>query len=88
MLVRYLYEYQYLRPALGLTAIDDPRGYFVDSTWFGADFFASGILEERRFDVLADAVGRLCGCYAVDDSRFRAFVAEPSGNRHDPSRER
>jgi hypothetical protein len=83
MLVRYLYEYQYLRPALGLTAIGDARGYFVDSTWFGADFFATGILEEQRFDALADTVARLCGCYAVDESRFRAFVAEPSGNRHD-----
>jgi hypothetical protein len=84
MLVRYLYEYQYLRPALGLTTVADPRAYFVDSTGFGTDFLATGILEEKRFDALSDAVGRLAASYAVDDSRFRPFVAEPSANRHHP----
>jgi hypothetical protein len=70
MLVRYLYEYQYLGPGLGSRAITDPRGYLAGSTWFADDFFASGALDEARFDALARAVARLCACYAVDESRF------------------
>jgi hypothetical protein len=70
MLVRYLYEYQYLGPGLGSHAIADPRSWLAQSTWFDADFFASGALDEPRFDALAEAVARLCACYAVDESRF------------------
>jgi hypothetical protein len=71
MLVRYLFEYQYLAPALGLTRIDDPRSFFLSSTWFADDFLASGVLDEPRFDALAAAVARLCACHAVDASRLR-----------------
>jgi hypothetical protein len=71
MLVRYLYEYQYLGPALGLTAIADPLGWFVDGTWFDQDFVASGVLDPERFEALARAVGEICACYEVDGSRFR-----------------
>jgi hypothetical protein len=71
MLVRYLFEYQYLGPALALTGIEDPRSFFVSSTWFADDFLATGILDERRFDVLAAAVAHLCACHAVDGSRLR-----------------
>ena len=71
MLVRYLYEYQYLGPGLGSALIADPRAFFVASTWFDADFFAPGVLDDERFDALAVAVARLAGSYAVDESRFR-----------------
>jgi len=71
MLVRYLFEYQYLGPALGFTRIEDTRSFFLSSTWFADDFLATGILDERRFDTLADAVARLCACHAVDASRLR-----------------
>jgi len=71
MLVRHLYEYQYLGPGLGSRAIADPRAYLVHSTWFDADFIASGVLDEAQFDALADAVARLCACYAVEETRFR-----------------
>src|SRR5262249_47252177 len=47
MLVRYLFEYQYLDPLLGLTRIDDPRSFFFSSTWFADDFLATGVLDER-----------------------------------------
>jgi len=67
MLVRYLYEFQYL--ALG--AVEDRRGYFFSSTWFAEDFLATGILEEAGFDALATAVADLCASYAVDERRFR-----------------
>jgi hypothetical protein len=71
MLVRYLFEYQYLGPALAFTAVEDPRRYFLRSTWFAEDFLATGILDEARFAALAAAAARLCGCYAVDETRFR-----------------
>ncbi len=76
MLIRYLYEYQYLR----FSAVTDPAAFFVRSTWFDEDFFATGILDARRFDALTEAVAALCACWAVDERRFRArdAGAEPS----------
>ena len=72
MLVRYLFEYQYLGPALGLTPDRRTRARSSShSTWFADDFLATGILDERRFDALAAAVARLCACHAVDGSRLR-----------------
>jgi hypothetical protein len=71
LLVRYLFEYQYLQPALGMTAIEDPLAFFVTSTWFDQDFFATGILDERRFVELAATAARLCTSYAVDATRLR-----------------
>jgi hypothetical protein len=71
MLVRYLYEYQYLGRHLGLTAVADARTFFVQSTWFERDFFATGVLDEERFAALADAVAQLCAGYAVDTMRIR-----------------
>jgi len=71
MLVRYLYEYQYLGSVLGSATVADRRAFLVYSTWFDADFFATGALDEARFDALAAAVTRLCACYALDERRFR-----------------
>jgi hypothetical protein len=71
MLVRYLYEYQYLCPALGLAAVADPRAYLFHSTWFADDFLVTGVLDAARFDALAAAAGALCAAWAVDESRFR-----------------
>jgi hypothetical protein len=81
MLVRYLYEYQYLGPGLGSRAITDPRAFFVDSTGFAADFFASGALREARFDTLAAAVADVCRCYAVDERRFVSAGSGASSHR-------
>jgi hypothetical protein len=76
MLVRYLYEYQYLR----FSAVPDRKSFFLRSTWFDADFFATGILDEARFERLAAAVAAICETYAVDESRFRPLpIAEPQG---------
>jgi hypothetical protein len=71
MLIRYLFEYQYLMPALGLTRLEDPRSFFFHSTWFADDFLATGVVDEARFDALALAVARLCACHAVDAARLR-----------------
>jgi hypothetical protein len=71
LLVRYLFEYQYLRPALGMSAVPDPAEFFVTSTWFDRDFFATGILDPARFAALADGVGRLCAGYAIDSAKLR-----------------
>jgi hypothetical protein len=81
MLVRYLYEYQYLGPGLGSRAIADPRAWLARSTWFDADFFASGALDEHRFEVRVGAVARLCACWAVDDRRFVSASGSGASSR-------
>ncbi len=71
MLIRYLFEYQYVSPALGLTAIADPRDAFLATTGVADDVLASGVLDGACFDTLAAAVGRLCACHAVDAGALR-----------------
>jgi hypothetical protein len=71
MLVRYLYEYQYLGPHLGLTNIKDGRTFLWQSTWFQDDFVEGGVLDAARFGALAQRVARLCEAHAVDEARFR-----------------
>jgi len=71
MLIRYLFEYQYLGSGLGMTRVADPRAYFLHSTFFADDFLATGALDEERFDALAAAVARLCACHEVDRARLR-----------------
>lgn len=61
MLVRYLYELQYLR----FSAVADPRRFLLCSTWADADLLATGLVTRARFDTLADAVAALCDGYAV-----------------------
>ena len=67
MLVRYLYELQYLR----FSAIPDPRRFLLTSTWAADDLIASGLIDRATFDALADAVAALCDGYAVDEARVR-----------------
>jgi hypothetical protein len=71
LLLRYLFEYQYVRPALGFTHIEDPRTFFFASTGLANDLIATAIVDEARFDDLADIVGRLCTCHAIDRMRLR-----------------
>jgi hypothetical protein len=71
LLLRQLFEYQYLQPALAMSAVPDPHGFFVSSTWLEEDFFATGILDAAAFTALAEATGHLCTAYAVDRSRLR-----------------
>jgi hypothetical protein len=59
LLVRYLYEYQYLR----FSAVTDRRAFFWRSTWFDADFIESGILDVDRFAALDAALAAVCGAY-------------------------
>lgn len=73
MLTRYLYEYQYLR----FSQVADPRTFFLRSTWFDADFLATGVLDEARLDALLAAVGAICDCYAVDERRFGSSESVP-----------
>lgn len=68
MLIRYLFELQYL----GFSEVADRSTFFVRSTWFDADFFATGVLDADRFAELAERAGALCACFAVDESRFSA----------------
>ena len=71
MLVRYLYEYQYLCPPLALSQVPDPRDFFVGSTYFTNDFFETGVLTVEQFDRLAVATGRICACHRVDATRLK-----------------
>lgn len=66
MLVRYLYEMQYL----GFSRVEDPRAYFFETTWFESDFFDTGILDEERLDLLATAAHRLCDAHRIETERF------------------
>jgi len=66
MLVRYVYELQYL----GFSGIEDPRTYFYEMTWFEADFFDTGILDEDRLDALSDAARALCRAHEIDEDKF------------------
>ena len=67
MLLRYLFEFQYLR----FSRIADPRGFFFHSTSFHHDFIAAGLCDEPTFDGLTHSVRTLCDTYAVDEARFR-----------------
>jgi hypothetical protein len=69
MLARYLSEYQYLT----FSAVADSVEFFVRSTGFDADFFASGVLDLRRFAALTTAVRCICATYVVDEACFRAI---------------
>jgi len=66
LLVRYVYELQYL----GFSEMEDARAYFYEMTWFEADFFDTGILDEPALDALSDAAAALCRAHAVDETRF------------------
>ncbi len=66
MLVRYLYELQYLR----FSAVTEPRTYLLRSTWADADLIDSGFVDDAGFDALAAAVAALCDGYAVDERHF------------------
>lgn len=72
MLIRYITEYQYLT----FSGVADKRAYFVRSTWFDADFFASGVLDPAHFDRLTARVAELCATYSIDESRFLPLLAE------------
>lgn len=72
MLVRYLYELQYLR----FSAVADPRRFLLASTWADADLLAAGAVTRARFDALADAVAALCDGYAVEGGTVRSVAME------------
>jgi hypothetical protein len=70
MLVRYLYEYQYLGARLGSPTITDPRAFFIESTWLDEDVLRAGVVDDAGFDTLAAAVAELCASYAIDETKF------------------
>ncbi len=76
MLSRYLYEYQYLLPQLGLTDIEDPYGYFAASTGFETDVIDTGVLRQQRFESITAALSELCSRYSIDRDRIRVEPAD------------
>ncbi len=75
-LARYAFEYQYL----AFSAVTDPRGYFLASTWFGEQFLARGVLSEAELDGLFALVGRLCACHEIDTTRFKDKAPPSTGS--------
>jgi hypothetical protein len=71
MVIRYLFEFQYL----SFSAVVDALTFFVRSTWFDADFFATGVLDGPRFTELVEAGAAICSCYAIDEARFAPLVS-------------
>jgi hypothetical protein len=65
-MLRYAYQYQYLR----LSRINDPMDFFLKSSWFAEHYYRSGVLTEAQFKKVVELVGGLCGCYAIDESKF------------------
>jgi hypothetical protein len=71
LLLRYLFEYQYLLPALGMTRVPDPRTFLVASTGIADEIFRADVVDEARFDALAGIVARLCASHEIDPTRLR-----------------
>jgi hypothetical protein len=71
LVVRYLYEYQYLRPALGLLRVPDPWDYFAGCTGVERDLVARGVIERERFEALAALGWELLATHAIDERRLR-----------------
>ena len=65
-LVRYAYEYQYLR----FSEVEDPESYFFEMTWFETDFFETGVVSESQFADLLQTAQALCDAHAIDEGRF------------------
>jgi len=42
----------------------------VKSSWFAEEYYRPGILSERQFQEVLHLVGEMCGCYAIDESKF------------------
>lgn len=66
MLVRYVYERQYLR----FSEIEAEREYFDEHTWFEADFVDTGFLDEERLTALLHAAAEVCHAFDIDRARF------------------
>lgn len=66
MLVRYAYEYQYLR----FSEVEDPESYFLEMTWFETDFFETGVVSESQLADVLRAAQALCDAHAIDEGRF------------------
>ena len=67
MLVRYVYEFQYL----AFSAVRDSFSFFTQSTWFDADFLATAILDEPRFMRLTSAARLICAAFAPAERWLR-----------------
>lgn len=71
LLVRHLFEFQYVRPALGMTAVPDPLAFYLQSTGAADELAASGACDAAGFLALADAVAACCAAFAIDPARLR-----------------
>lgn len=65
-LARYAYEVQYLT----LIGLEDPWCYLTSSTYFREEFVDTGVVSEDDAKALIVAVGRVCACHEVDETRI------------------
>ena len=71
MLIRYLFEYQYLRPGARADRVADPRASSSRARGSPTTSSPPASLDETRFDALAPRSARLCACHAVDPAALR-----------------
>lgn len=65
-LARYAYEAQYLF----LAGFRDPLRYLFEGTYFREEYTLSGLVSEDLAKGLIAAVGRICACYELDETRL------------------
>jgi hypothetical protein len=75
-LTRHVVEFQYL----GLASFEDPFAYFVETTYFGHYFLATGVFAEADVRALFDAASRLCACFELDESALAGAAEGESAN--------
>lgn len=65
-LARYAYEAQYLT----LIGLENPWSYLAASTYFREEYVEAGVVSEDDAKALIAAVGNVCACHEVDESRI------------------
>ena len=67
LLIRNLYEFQYLRFA----CLDDPERYFRNATGIEAELVESRVVSTERLSALLAATTAVCDSFAIDRARVR-----------------
>lgn len=65
-LVRYAYEFQYLR----LLGIEDPWSYLCSSTWFDREYWHCGLVSHSLTEQLFETVAHLCSLQRIDRGKL------------------
>ena len=66
-LMRYAYEYQYLR----FSIMDNPMDFVLKTTWIQEQYIDTGLLSAQRLHELFTKFAAICDAYQVDERFFR-----------------